>query len=75
MICHTGGFHTIRHNEIHDITASLLIEACCSIATQPALQPLNGETLIAHSAKSDDRARVDIRARGFGIDRRMHFLM
>ena len=26
MICHMGGFPTIRHNEIRDITASLLTE-------------------------------------------------
>ena len=65
MICHMGGFPTIRHNEIRDITASLFTKVCCSVATEPALQPLNGETLTAHSANSDDRARVDIHARGF----------
>ena len=27
-ICHMGGFPTIRHNEIRDITASLLTEVC-----------------------------------------------
>ena len=28
MVCHMGGFPTIRHNEIRDITASLLTEVC-----------------------------------------------
>ncbi len=65
MICHMGGFLTIRHNEIRDITASLLTETYYNAATEPPLQPLNGETLSARSANTDDNARVDIRARGF----------
>ena len=65
MICHMGGFPTIRHNEIRDITASLLTEVCNNVATEPALQPLNGENMTARSADTDDVARVDIRARGF----------
>ena len=60
-----GGFPTIRHNEIRDITASLLTETCHNVATEPPLQPLNGETLSARSANTDDNARLDIRARGF----------
>jgi len=65
MICHMGGFPTIHHNEIRDITASLLTETCHNVATEPPLQPLNGETLSARSANTDDNARLDIRARGF----------
>ena len=33
MICHMGGFPTIRHKEIRDITASLLTEVCNNVAT------------------------------------------
>ena len=65
MICHMGGFPTIRHNEIRDITASLLTEVCNNVATEPPLQPLSGENMTARSANTDDGARVDIRARGF----------
>ena len=65
MICHMGGFPTIRHNEIRDITASLLTEVCHNVTTEPPLQPLNGETLATRSANTDDGARLDIRARGF----------
>ena len=65
MICHMGGFPTIRHNEIRDITASLLTEICNNVATEPALQPLNGESMTACSANTDDGAIADIRARGF----------
>ena len=65
MICHMGGFPTIRHNEIRDITASLLTEVCNNVAIEPALQPLSGENMAGRSANTDDGARVDIRARGF----------
>ena len=44
MVCHMGGFPTIRHNEIRDITASLLTEVCHNVATEPCLQSLSGET-------------------------------
>ena len=65
MTCHTGGFPTIRHNEIRDITASLLTEVCHSVATEPPLQSLSGELLNPRSANREDGARLDIRARGF----------
>ena len=65
MICNMGGFPTICHNEIRDITALLLTETCHNVSTVPPLQPLNGETLSARSANTDDNARLDIRARGF----------
>ena len=65
MICHVGGFPSIRHNEIRDITASLLTEVCSNVATEPALQPLSGENMTARTANTDDDARVNIWARGF----------
>jgi len=63
--CHMGGFPAICHNEIRDITASLLTEVCNNVATEPLLQPLSGESMTARSANTDDGARSDIRARGF----------
>ena len=65
MICHMGGFPTIRHNGLRDITASLLTDVCRNVATEPRLQPLTGETMTHRSAIIDDGARLDIRARGF----------
>ena len=62
MICHMGGFPTIHHNEIRDITASLLTEVCNNVATEPSLQPLSGESMTARSANTDD---VDVHARIF----------
>ena len=65
MICHMGGFPSICHNEILDITASLLTEVCSNVATEPAPQPLSGENMTARTANTDDGARVDTRTRGF----------
>lgn len=47
MICHMGGFPTIRHNEVRDMTASLLTEVCHNVATEPPLQPLSREKFSA----------------------------
>ena len=65
MVWHRGGFPTICHNEIRDITASLLTEVCHNVATEPPLKPLSGESFPLRSANIDDNARLDICARGF----------
>ena len=65
MICHMGDFPTIHHNEIRDITASLLTEVCNNVATKPPLQLLSRGSMTAHSANTDDGAHVDIHARSF----------
>ena len=65
IICSKGGFPTIRHNELRDVTASLLSEVCHNVATEPRLQPLSGESLTHRTAITSDDARLDIRARGF----------
>lgn len=44
MICSTGGFLTIHHNEVRDLTAQLLTEVCPGVSVEPPLQPLSGET-------------------------------
>ena len=65
MVCHMGGFPTIRHNEIRDLTASLLTEVCSNVAIEPHLQQLSGETFRLASNNTDDGARLDVRARGY----------
>ena len=65
MICHMGGYPTIHHNEIRNMTASLLTEVCSNVATEPHLQPLSIETLRLASANVNDVARLDIHTRGF----------
>ena len=39
LSCARGGFPSIRHNEIRDITASLLTEVCHDVSVEPHLQP------------------------------------
>ena len=47
----------IRHNEITDITASLLTEICPNVAVEPPLQPLSGETIrLASSVVAGDNS-------------------
>ena len=64
MICPIGGFPTIQHNKLKDLTASLLTEVCHNVATEPHLQPLSGESTSMHSAITIEHAHVDIRANG-----------
>ena len=68
MVCHMGGgrgFPTIHHNQIRDITTSLLTDVCSNVATEPHLQPLSGEGMRLASTITDDGACLDILARGF----------
>ena len=65
MNCPTGGFPTIRHNELRDFTASLLSEVCHNVSVEPQLQPLTGETFPLASANVEDGARLDVAASGF----------
>ena len=58
----------IRHNEIRDMTASLLFEICHGVQTEPDLQ-LTGEALSLQTANRQDNARVDIQAQGFWGER------
>jgi len=74
--CPRGGFPSIRHNEIHDITADLLNEVCHNVETEPCLQPITGEHLYYKSANREDGARLDVVAESFwGRDRQRAFLM
>ena len=60
-----GGLPIHRHNDICDLTASLMEEVSTSTETEPALQPLSGEMMHGLSANIQDDSRVDIRCRGF----------
>ena len=65
LSCPKGGFPTIRHNEIHDLTASLMTEVCNDVQLKLNLQPLTGEQLTYTTANVEDGARLDIAANGF----------
>ena len=63
--CPTGGYPTLRHNELRDFTAEILSEVCSDVCTEPHLQPLSGETLTYATANVEDGARLDVSATGF----------
>ena len=65
MVCPFGGFPTIRHNEVRDLTASLLTEVSHNVQTEPSLQPVTTKTFSLASANTADDARLDIKTRGF----------
>ena len=64
LSCHMGGYPSIRHNEIRDLTADLMSVVCHGVSTEPHLQPVDGKTLRGASANSSDGARLDITANG-----------
>ena len=63
--CPKGGFPSIRHNEVRDITAELLSEVCHDVEVEPHLQPLSDERFQQKTANTQDGARLDIAMNGF----------
>ena len=39
LSCPKGGFPTLRHNEVQDLTANLMAEVCHNVCTEPHFQP------------------------------------
>ena len=75
MMCPFGSFPTFRHNEVRDLTATLLTEVCHNVAIEPTLQPIAVETFPYATANTADNARLDVKARAFGAGDRMLSLM
>ena len=65
LSCKKGGFVSLRHNELRNLTAKLLKEVCKDVATEPLLTPLTGESLKGKTAITGNEARLDVCARGF----------
>ena len=65
MCCPTGGFPTIRHNEVRDMIADLVTEVSPDVSVEPLLAPLEGEVFRAASTNTAHDARSDVRIRGF----------
>ena len=74
LSCKKGGFISIRHNNIRNVTATLLKEVCKDVRIEPSLQPLTGEDFQEATAKLTDEARCDISARGFWSAGQVTFL-
>ena len=62
LSCAKGGFPSIRHNEIRDLTATLLTEVCNDVCIETELQPVTDEELTGSTANSQAGARLDIAA-------------
>jgi len=67
--CAQGGFPSLRHNDVRDITANLLAEVCHNVAVEPDLQTLSGEQFQHRTTNTEDGARLDVRAQGFWGDK------
>ena len=65
MVYPFGGFPTIRHNEVRDLTASLITKMCHNFAIEPSLQPITSVTFSLASANTTNDACLDVKARGF----------
>ena len=66
MSCKKGGFVTLRHNEVRDVSATLLSDICKDVELEPSLLTLNGEQhTMRKTAKRNDEVRLDICARSF----------
>ena len=65
LSCPRGGFPSLRHNELRDITAKCMSEVCHNVGVEPPLQPLTGEAMSYRTANIEDGARLDIMAQGF----------
>ena len=65
LSCTRGGFPSIRHNEIHDLTAHLLTEICNDVLVEPHLQPVPaGNSLVGASANMLEGVRLDVKLLG-----------
>ena len=65
LSCPKGGYPSIRHNEVRDLTAKLMTEVCHDVCVEPTLQPVTGEVFSNATAISEDGTRLDIAANGF----------
>ena len=70
--CSCGGFPSIFHNELRNLTAELLSEVCTDVGIGPALQPLDSKPLQYATANREDGARLEVVARDFWGPNRQH---
>ena len=65
LSCPKGAFPIIRHNEVRDLTASLLTEVCHDVRVEPELQSIEGESMTNATPNTSQGARLDIAMNGF----------
>ena len=54
LSCKKGGFVSLRHNFVRDITSSLLSEVCKDVRVEPQLQLLTDETFAPSTATGNE---------------------
>ena len=64
LSCPTGGFPTLRHNEVRDIIAGQLKKVAHSVEVELHLQPVTSELFRYRTASTEDQARLDVAASG-----------
>ena len=67
LSCKKGGFISLCHDQIQDLTANLLKIICHDVLIEPTLQQLTGESLHERTTNITDEAGIDIATRGFWI--------
>ena len=63
--CHLGGFINARHDIIRDFEFDMLKTVTHDVEKEPGLQPVVNKQGYKKTAKLEDDARLDIRARSF----------
>ena len=66
LSCAKDGFTIIGHNEVRDLTATLLTEVCHDVCIEPGLQPISHEVLTGATSNTQDGDRLDIAVMAFG---------
>ena len=74
LSCKKGGFVSLRHNLVRNITSSLLSEVCKDVRVEPQLQPLTGESFVPSTATGNE-VRLGVCARGFWQAGQMAFFV
>ena len=65
LSCSKGGFPLIRHNELRDLTATLLTKVCNDVCIEPELQPITSEVMANRTANITEGAWLDVAMNGF----------
>ena len=60
-----GGFVTLRHDHVRNITAELLSQVTKDVKIELVAQSLTGEIFEQRTANTSDDARLNVRARRF----------
>ena len=66
LSCPKGGLPSLRHNDVRDLTASLLTEVCSQVIVEPELQPVsNPDEFSLATSNTQEGACLDVAMNGF----------